>query len=278
MPEPVPMPPVERLWFRLDDVLPLAEHAVACRRHTLTAAALTAGQGNRPALILRGDITGDILTSNGTPGWHDKTGAIHGARACTWLHRPTRQYGRSAPLGAPRDGYLPLLALPGATGNVIDWLMAESGGRHWLAIDLPGTDEVLIDFEQLSLHDSRLDVFPPRARWVPAAVACVPMIGGGSYPALVAPDFSNGVGGELARFDRPTITAMIADLANRRNTSRAGEGVALRWRGDVLFVSDVVDDVDRIRHRLMDTVVPDPGGLYPLGAYTWPWLTTATTA
>jgi len=77
---PTSPPAMTRLWFHLDDVLPLAAHAMACTRHAVTSAQVLGVAPLRPALIWHGDDAHDTLASNGLPGWHDHTGQAGSAR------------------------------------------------------------------------------------------------------------------------------------------------------------------------------------------------------
>jgi hypothetical protein len=126
----------------------------------------------------------------------------------------------------------------------------------------------------ITLHESRGDLYPPDAVWQETAVACVPTVGGGLYPALVAADYGNIVGGELASFTRATIDAMIHDLAAMNQTGRSGpaDHAFLKWRDTSLAVYEVSDIAGQPVHRRVDVIQPDSSGLYPLGAHTWPWL------
>ena len=100
-------------------------------------------------------------------------------------------------------------------------------------------------------------------------------MGPGRYPALIAAEYGNTLGGQLARFTRTTIDAMIHDLhvLDELDRSMPGEHAALAWRGTDLHVYEVIDTAGHGVHRRVDVIRPDADGLYPLGAHTWPWLT-----
>jgi hypothetical protein len=270
-------PAVNRLWFRLDEVLPLAAHAVACTEHHLTKAQVLAGAPTRPALIWHGTATADTLTSNGVPQWYTATGDRHAATSHTWFHQPSGRYGvAGSPGQQERHGYLPLTALPGERYHLIDWLEAESHVRYWMAINVTST-EPLITANQISLRRVRRNRYPADVQWTPATVACVPATGPNTYPALVARDYTSSAGGQLARFDRPTIDQMIGDLNARRalGDSMPGEHVLLRWHNNAVEVYEEVDDGDRSSYRRHDVVTADGDGRYALGGCTWPWLIVA---
>jgi hypothetical protein len=271
---PDSMPAVTRLWFHLDEVLPIAAHALACPRHAVTPAQIHAAAPLRPALIWHGDDIHDTMTSNGLPGWHDLTGQAHTARASTWVHRPTGRRGVAVQPGGVRRGYLPLIGLKREDGNLIDWLEAEGRAMRWLSIDVAGAGAIL-DWGRLDLHVSRGDLHPPHAVWEPATVACVPAVGRGRYPALTARDYLNSLGGEIALFDRPTIDQIAADLLQTRGDGAHSpdEHVDLQWRRDELHVSGISYDLGGLTGgHWRDVVRPDHDGRYPLGAYTWTWL------
>lgn len=82
-----------RLWFRLEDVLPLAEHAIACPAHGVTAAQALAGAALRPALVWAGTPLLDVLVSNGVPVWYGERATPHAAEAHTWRRTGTGRYG-----------------------------------------------------------------------------------------------------------------------------------------------------------------------------------------
>ncbi|WP_019901941.1 hypothetical protein [Salinispora arenicola] len=73
-----------RLWFRVEDALPLAEHALACPTHRLTRAQLMAGEHNTPALALRRRGGEGELRSNGVPVWYTPHGAEQIAHGGSW--------------------------------------------------------------------------------------------------------------------------------------------------------------------------------------------------
>lgn len=73
-------------WFRLADVLPLAEHAVASRDHRQARAHAS----RNPALIWNAGDLDDTLTSNGLRGWRDDAGRDHIAVAWTCRHPAIR--------------------------------------------------------------------------------------------------------------------------------------------------------------------------------------------
>ncbi|MEU4218939.1 hypothetical protein [Actinoplanes sp. NPDC026623] len=259
-----------RLWFHLDEVVPLAVHAVSTPRHGLTAAGLLAGAPLLPALIWQAQPDGDPLTSNGVPGWYGRDGREHAARARRWQRPATTGSGTT---GIDRCGFLPLRSAPSAGFHVIDWLQqAVNRGAHWLSIN--PTRRPMISPGQLDVSDQRGDLYPPDATWVEATVACVPLTGSGSYPALVADGYhSNHGGGVLARFDRVTAVQMMDDLhqARRADGYRPDSYPVLRWSDDRIEVfAENIDGLPGLRRY--DVIGPDPDGRYPLGAHLWPWL------
>ena len=147
-----------RLWFHLDDVIPLAAHAASTPSHGFTSAQLLARAPLMPALMWEATRDGNRLTSNGQPGWFDADGKPHAARGRTWV--------------APQDatattvdevGYLPVRGLPGSTFHLVDWLQqGAAGGAHWLSLDLTRRHPV-IGPSQLAVSDQRGDRYPPTA-------------------------------------------------------------------------------------------------------------------
>ncbi len=264
-----------RLWFHLDDVHPLIAHATGCLRHRITGAQAAAKAPTVPALIWRGTDTSDELYSNGWPSWHDMDGNEVTATAYTWVHRPT---GLRAVAGtAGRSAFFPLTG--GRSGHRLTphWaVQATDPLKHWMAVEA-SLEYLLADRPRITIHESRGDLYPPDAVWQPATLACVPTVGPGRYPALIAAEYGNTLGGQLARFTRATIDAMIHDLdiLDRADRSMPGEHAALAWRGTDLYVYEVIDTAGHVVHRRVDVIRPDADGLYPLGAHTWPWLTVA---
>lgn len=78
-----------RVWFRTEEIHPIAEHAIACHAHRLTEAQVRARFPLRPALIRTGTATPEILQSNGAAGLYSERGTIHAAEAHTWRHTAT---------------------------------------------------------------------------------------------------------------------------------------------------------------------------------------------
>lgn len=268
-----------RFWFRLTEVLPIAEHALACPQHRITAAQAIAGQPLRPALDWIRSAGQETLTSNGVPVWYDRHhDIVHGAQAITWWHRATNRRGtddqppaqhRSLALQRRhRDGRPPLITL-----------LREGARRrmHWFVIN---TDPALVDRpERFELRGDRSDIVPADAPWQQAVVTAA-AVAGGRYPALVADGYSVRGADVLARFDRPTVARMIADLdavhadTNPQTDPMPGEYAVLRMHRGTVIVLWEHDDGSRTRLVEIDRVKPDPDGYYSIGAYHWPWTRT----
>ncbi len=260
-----------RLWFHLDDVLPVAAHAAGTTRHSVTREQLVANAPILPALIWNNTSGTDTVASNGEPGWYDADGELHTATSRSWVHPAT---GRRGTTLAGSGGYLPVRSVPNSGFHVIDWLQqAAAAGGHWLSIDLTRPRPV-IGADQLDVRDQRGDLYPPDAAWTPATVACVPTTGRGMYPALIADGYRNSGGGEIARFDTDTVTRMIIDPDWDRAADgyRPGSRAVLRWSGDRIevFEHHAAGGIPGLRRY--DVIGPDSEGRYPIGAHLWTWL------
>jgi hypothetical protein len=264
-----------RLWFRLDDVLPLAEQAMACLTHRITEAQAAALTPSGPALIWTSTAALDVLTSNGAPAWYGERGTTHAAEAHTWRDASGR-YGT-----AWTDGYhtavLPLTARDGSAGPAIDQLRLARYSEHsWIAIAIDPADRHVIGPTRVHLMACRDDLVPAGTAWTHATVTCRD-VDDMPYPALVADGYTSDSRHLLARFDRPTVEQLAADLhavhANPDRTSdpMPGEYPILRLHGDVLTVIEEHDNGAAVTYRSTDHLTPDGDGYYPLGAYLWPW-------
>jgi hypothetical protein len=261
----------QRLWFRLEHVLPLAEHALACFDHHLTGAQGQARAASGPALVWTSMPGVDQLTSNGVPVWYGPDGNAHAAEAITW--RGAAGQHRSDRLGDYTSGYLPL-----TDGRLVDLLhLARMTGRHWVTIDIDPADGHLIRTDRIRSVVCRHDLVPAGTRWSPATVTC-PDVDNRPYPALIADGYTSGSGALLARFDTATIRRISDDLAilhanpDRNSDPMPGEYPTLEWRGTELVVLDEQDTgEDDVIWHISDRITADGDGLYPLGAYLWHW-------
>ena len=268
----------QRLWFPLTDVLPVAEHAVACDRHRITAAQVLAGTTLQPALIWTGTATHDILTSNGLPAWCTEHGGIHGAPARAWRHTATGRCGTARRPGHD-TAYLPL-GDPQLPDTVISTLRrAHQSGQHWVNLDINTDDGHLLTPHHLHLSASRDDLVPPGTTWSPATVTCAD-VGWAVYPALTADGYTTDLGFEIIRFHRATVERLAADLdaihasPDRSSDPMPGEYPHLQFSGDTVIVLEGHDDGLQESLREVDRVHPDASGLYAIGAHTWTWRRT----
>jgi hypothetical protein len=265
-----------RLWFRLDDVLPLAEHAMACTTHRITSAQTLALAPTVPALVWTGSPLMDILVSNGMPAWYGERGTDHAAVAYTWRHtvactwRTTRRYGTAWRNGYD-TAYLPL-DVASNEPTVIDVLRdAWHTDRHWITVDIDHTDAHLIRPSLVHAVTHRDHLVPADAAWVEATVTSTAVAGAG-YPALIAEGYTTDAGSEVPRFDRPTAERMIADIdAIHTTDALPGRYPHLRLVGDVLLVIEEHNNGERSTYRQIDVVHPDAQGRYAVGAYIWAW-------
>jgi len=261
------------VWFRTEEVLPLAEHAMACPSQRITTAQVRASFPLRPALIWTATADEEALSSNGVPAWYGHDGQLHAAPARTWTHPASGRRGTPACPGFD-TAYLPLdpPTNPGPRGKrpVIEALRdGQHTGAHWIAITI-AAGKPLIHPDRVRLLDHRDGIAPAQARWTPAAVTAA-AVARGVYPALIADGYTVRGDDVLVRFDRPTVEQMAADLDVANTDSMPGEIAVLRFDGDALLVLWEHDDGLQIRQREIDRVYPDPGGYYSVGAYLWPW-------
>lgn len=270
---------MRRLWFRLDDVLPLAEHAMACFTHH-TASRSTHLSPNRPALLWSSSPLMDLLLSNGLPTWHAGNGTEHAAEAYAWRDAVGR-YG-TAWHDDHHRGYLPLTTTTGDPGPALGLLR---GARHssdrWVTLDIDPADGPLIPAYRVHLVGCRHDLVPAGTTWTPTAVTC-PIVGGRPYPALVADGCTSDSSDLIARFDKITLIRMAADLDAMPTDPETASGLASAARPILQFHDEVLLVLERRLRghtstcRPTDRITPDDDGRYPLGAYLWPWQTAGT--
>jgi hypothetical protein len=266
-----------RLWFRLNDVLPLAEHAMACFTHRITGAQAAALAPSGPALVWTSTAVLDVLTSNGVPLWYGERGTTQTAEAHAWRDVSGR-YG-TAWTDGHSTAYLPLTSSDGRTGPIMELLRgARYSGHSWVTVDIDPADPQLIGPDRVRVLPCRHDLVPAGATWSPTVVTCRD-VADEPYPALVADGYASDSGHLLARFDTPTIVRLAADLdtvhanPDRNSDPMPGEYPILRLRGDVLTVIEEQHDAptEADYFRATDHLTPDGEGYYPLGAYLWPW-------
>ena len=258
-----------RYWFRLDDVAPLAAHALGCEVHTTTRAEALAGANNGPALIFSSTREAATLRSNGNPAWYDNTGGEHVAEATAWRHAPT---GRTSHvhLSDYMHAFLPL------TGQVMHLITtAGNSGDNWIGIHIDARDQHLISPYAIRTASGRDSVVPATCRWRPAVVTCAE-VGSVDYPAQIPDGYTTTAGHSLPRFDRATVARIAADLDQLRALDAIpGAYPILRLRGDDLTVLEETTADGNWTWRQVDRPCPDPGGYFALGAYQWAWETAA---
>ncbi|MDG4803655.1 hypothetical protein [Micromonospora sp. WMMD980] len=256
----------QRLWFRVEDVLPLAEHALACTTHHLTRAQLMAGEHNTPALTLRRVGADGHLRSNGVPTWHTDDGDEHAA------HGRAVRHVDEAPDPA-EDLYLPLRH-PGCDGRrPIDVLRAAAAlDHHWLAIDTDTWPGAVLDTSHIEAYDHHADTLGPHARWRPAMVTAA-RLNARCYPALIARDHVLGEDGLLiCRLHPRTVRHLTADLtAPWRAATMPGEHPLVRFYGATAVLLEDTDSGGHPRVAVDDRCHPDHDGCYPLGIDRWHW-------
>ncbi|TQS42826.1 hypothetical protein [Cryptosporangium phraense] len=264
-----------RLWFRLDEVLPLAEHAAACFDHRAPIAPLPEQAGRRPALIWDGRGQIDQLYSNGLPGWYVPFGFPYTAAASTWQHANTGE--RGTPAGAGRDTAVLLLDVPGQQPPLLERLRAaRDSGVFWVA--LTTADGPVLGSDAVSFAEQRGDLAPPHAQWMPSTVR-IDEPWTAAYPALTPIGYTTSNGDTIPRFDRTTVERMVTDFAaahdnpDRNTDLMPGERPRLSfYEPGVLVIAQETDDgTDTPRLRVTDILTPDADGLYAVGAHQWAW-------
>ncbi|MBQ1052726.1 hypothetical protein KBX50_30260 [Micromonospora sp. C51] len=259
-----------RLWWRVDQILPLAEHAATTIAHHRTRQQYAAGMPDQAALIWSHDADGDWLTSNGLPHWYAADGTAHRVRADTWTHTPTGATGNPIP-AQDGHGFLPLRSghLDGRR-DLLDLLrFAHQQGMHWFGLHPDPTRDHTND--RYRIADTRADITPPLATWTPATVTCR-QVGDGHYRAMVAVDYTTCDGtGLLCRFPRFAVQRMATHLTDLHPSDMPGEHPRLRFDGNLAIVEWEHDNGIDSRWIEDDRVPPDDNGCYAVGAYQWPW-------
>jgi hypothetical protein len=260
-----------RLWWRVDEVLPLAEHAAATPRHITTPQQTHARFSETAALIWTRDTDGDWLSSNGDPEWYDATGRTHRVRAGTWIHTAT---GSTGNLAQKHDGQalLPvhLEHLSGLRTLVELLRFARANEVHWLGVDPePGMDDVN---GRYVISHTRSGLIPPDAVWIPATVTSA-AVGGGAFSALVAEGYTSSVGGVVARFSHDEMWQIARHLIDVHDDLDVSRFPKLRSAGDFVLVererwNEGGVPITRVEE---DRVRRDPDGYYALGAHQWKW-------
>ncbi|MBV1854562.1 hypothetical protein [Catellatospora tritici] len=257
---------MSKIWWRLADVSPLAEHAVHTPTVNTPTHLLRAPSGVS-ALIWEQDETGsETLRSNGWPGWYDKTGQPHRAHALTWQHPVSGTSGTHDHANPQHD--LLLLKVrrrANATRPLIDtirWGVKKKHHWFWIATTRPFA---------CGTADHRNEIVPADATWVTAEVAA-PTLEDLSYQAVIAEGYK-GADGVLPRFTRDTVAEMIADLGelNSHPASMPGEFPSMRFDGEVAVISWQQHSLSDERVLEIDRCYPDAEGLYAAGAYQWTW-------
>lgn len=270
---------LSRIWFRLDDIVPLAEHAMACTTHKLTGAQVCSGGPLRPALVWKGTAILDILQSNGMPVWYSDRGTLHAAEAHTWRHNATGRYG-TADVDGYHTAFVPLHG-DGVGPQAIDAIRdARTRGQHWMWVDIDPADAHLLEPHRIGFTRHRNEHVPPGTTWLPAVVTC-DAVAGARYPALVPDGYTTDAGYQLPRFDLATVVQIVADLdavhanPDRGSDPMPGEYPWLYLHGDghgnALQVSEETDDGAVRTVSEVDLAVPDADGRYSVGAFGWPW-------
>ncbi|MCX5122000.1 hypothetical protein OG992_33085 [Micromonospora sp. NBC_00362] len=254
-----------QLWFRIEDVLPLAEHALACPSHRLTRAQVAAGEANGPALTLTRTGRVGVLRSNGVPTWHTLEGDEQAAVSTSW--RATTARPRDT---ATEDLYVPLGQAPRGQRRLIDVLRAARDlHRPWLAITPErGTP---LGVAHVQVLDRREDIAPAGVRWRPVMVTSR-QVAHRSYPALVAAGYTTDAGGLICRFAPAAARLLAAESTGMwRLGTMPGEYPLARFDGETVVLLEERDTGDGEVLDVDDRCHPDRDGYYGIGAYRWSW-------
>jgi hypothetical protein len=256
-----------RYWFRLDDVAPLAGHALSCTEHTTTRAEVLAAANNGPALVLTSTREHATLRSNGNPTWYRNDGGEYLAYATAWRHAPT---GRTSHVHLA-DYSQALLPLTGQVRHLIT--TAGNSGHSWISIHLDSRDQHLISPYAIRTTTQRDTALPANCRWRPAEVTC-PELDNVVYRAQIPDGYTTDAGHSLPRFDRATIGRIGADLDQLRNLDATpGRYPILRLHGDQVTVLHEQTHDGNWTCRQADRLRPDRDGHFHLGTYQWSWET-----
>nr|MDT0658762.1 hypothetical protein [Micromonospora sp. DSM 115978] len=258
-----------RLWWHLEDVLPLAEHALAAPERRITRAQALAGSATQPALIWESEPDNDWLGSNGVPIWYAQDGTPHRVPARTWRHTPTGTLGTPGQLDGA-SGFLRLNRRyrdPDRTPLITLLRRGARAGAHWFVLD----PAALHAIDGYQVVDHRDDIAPADASWTPATVTA-PEVMDRELPALIAEGYTV-FDGVLPTFDRATVEQIADALTSARIGDMPGEHPIIRLHDDIAVICWEVDDAHTTREVEIDRVHPDPAGRYALGLYLWPWFT-----
>jgi len=247
----------DRLWFPLNDVLALAEHAARSGWHRPSPDQRDANVLGTPALVFLID-RGIAFTSSGqrpdsSPPWTSATVWADG-------HGPDTgsRHRRSTATGADdRALYLPLTE-PDHTGRaLLEDLRADAAhGARWFVLDV---DSDHVTFETRLTREDRPS--PGAATWIPARVEIAGLLG--PYDAQIA-DGRTWNGWAIPRFTAETAARMATDT----------QALAVRHAPDVIQIVrlrvEIVSHAGTPREEV-ETVEADADGLFPIGAYAWTW-------
>ncbi|MFY1673966.1 hypothetical protein ACN27G_29105 [Plantactinospora sp. WMMB334] len=259
-----------RLWWRVEEILPLAEHAAGMPRQRKTRQQDDARWPDVPALVWSRDAAGDWLSSNGVPIWYDRDGTEYRVRAETWTHTATGATGNPRP-NDDGDGFLPLHAVHlDGRRHLLDLLrFARDNEVPWLGVHPDRASNE--DNTRYVISQSRGDVLPADATWVPATVTC-DTVGGGYYSALVADGYTALDGGLLCRFPRAEAERMAGHLHELSIEDIPAELPVPSVLGPYVVVLRQEDTgEDSTRWIEEDRIPVDADDHFAIGAYQWRW-------
>lgn len=245
----------ERLWFPLDRMLALADHAAAALRHQATTPEQPQYESPGAAVLIvlldRGiAFTARPQHADDPLPWTSDTVHADGYDP----HDATRQprTGISTP-----DRGLPIpLTEPDTAGRTFpDDLRANAAhGARWLVIDVGHPDRISV-----YTRATREGYPHSAATWIAAHVEIPGVLG--PYDAVVADGWTwNGFA--IPRFTPEVAVQIAADSA--RATRHAPEDPLIRVQIQIVSHAGTPDE-----HT--DTIDADKEGLFPIGAFAWAW-------
>jgi hypothetical protein len=246
----------DRLWFPLNDVLALAEHAARSGRHRTSPQQRDAEILPAPALVFLID-RGIAFTSSGQPPHSSPSWTSIAVFADGFGPGTGSRHRRGAAIGADdRALYLPL-AEPGHAGRTLleDRRADAANGARWFVLDSDA------DHVTFGTHFTREDRPAPTATWIPARVEIPDLLG--PYQAQIA-DGRTWNGWAIPRFTAETAARIATDTQTLAARHAPDEIQIVRLRVEIVSHAGTPQEE-------VETITADPDGLFPIGAFAWTW-------